>query len=73
MAELFWLCKIFAIVIFFNSNLIIDKQKNDIDELPDDSTDLFQRNMLHRYLDLPSENFKNGAYKVINKLCFAEF
>ena len=29
--------------------------------------------MLDRYLDRPSKSFKNGAYKVIDQLCFAEF
>ena len=41
--------------------------------LPDDSTDLFQCNMLDCHLDQPSKSFKDGAYKVIDQLCFAEF
>ena len=40
--------------------------------LPDDSTDLFQRNMLDCYLDQPSKSFKNGAYKDFDQLCLAE-
>ena len=73
-----WLCKIFPRVIFLNSNLPekrfrIFKKKAKIDELPDDSTDIFQRNILDRYLDRPNENFKNGEYKIIDQLCFAEF
>ena len=70
--------KIFSKVIFLNSNLPekqykIFKQKNEIDELSDVSTDLFQRNMLDRYLVRPSESFKNDAYKVIDKPFFTEF
>ena len=61
-----------------NSNLPekrfrIFKKTAEIDELPGDSTDIFQRNMLDRYLDRPTENFKNGEYKIIDQLCFAEF
>ena len=72
-----WLRKIFPKVIFLNRNLPdkrykIFKKRNEIDLLPDDSTDLFQRNMLDRYIDRPSKSFQNGAYKV-NQLCFAEF
>ena len=52
---------------------MIFKNENEIDVLPDDSTDLFQCNMLDRYLDRPSKSFKNGASKVIDQLCFAEF
>ena len=72
-----WLRKIFPKVIFLNRNLPdkqqIFKKRNKLDLLPDDSTDLFQRNMLDRYLGRPSKSFQNGAYKVINKLSFAEF
>ena len=57
-----WLRKIFPKVIFLNSNLPdkryrLFKKKNEIDVLPDDNTDLFQRNMLVRYLDRPSKSF----------------
>ena len=51
----------------------IFKKKDEIDELPNDSTDLFQRNMLDRYIDRPNEHFKNGQYRQIDQLCFAEF
>ena len=33
--------------------------KAETDELPDDSTDIFQRNMLDRCIDRPNEHFKN--------------
>ena len=73
-----WLRKIFPRFIFLNSNLPekclrIFKKRVEIDKLPGDSTDIFQPNMLDRYLDRPNENFKNGEYKVIDQLCFAEF
>ena len=41
--------------------------------LPDHSTNLFQHNMLDRYLDRPNRDFKNGKYNIIDQLCFAEF
>ena len=70
-----WWRKVFPRVIFLNSNLpekrfSIFKKKAEIDELPGDSTDIFQRNMLDRYLDRQNENFKNGEYKVIDQLGF---
>ena len=65
-------------VIFLNSNIPekryrVFKKKCQIDELPEDSTDIFQRNMLDRYLDLPDESFRNGMYRVISNVCFSEF
>ena len=77
MTEL-WLRKIFPCVIFFNSNLPerryrIFKKEDEIGELPDDSTDIFQRNMLDRYLDRPNKFFKGGLYEIVDRLCFAEF
>ena len=42
----------------------IFKKKADIYELPDDSTNLFQCNMLDRYLDRQSQDFKNGKFNV---------
>ena len=73
-----WLRKIFPAVIFLNSNIPeklykIFKKKDEIDELPDDSTDIYQRNILDRYIDHPNEHFKNGGYKQIDQLCFADF
>lgn len=67
----------FPRVIFLNSNLPkkhkIFKKKADIDELPDDSTDLFQRNMLDRYLDQPARDFENEKCNILDHLRFAEF
>ena len=67
----------FPKVVFLNSNFPekrhkIFKKKNETGELTDVSTDLFQRNMLDRYLVRPSESFKNGAYKVIDKPSLTE-
>lgn len=42
----------------------IFKKKDEIDESPDDSTDVFHRNMLERYsyIDCPNKHFKNDRY-----------
>ena len=73
-----WLGKIFPTVIFLNSNMPeknykMFKKKDEIGELPDDSTDMFQRNMLDRYIARRNEHFINGRYRQIDQLCFAEF
>ena len=73
-----WLQKIFPKVIFLNSNMLekwyrIFKKKCQVDELPEDSTEIFQHNMLDRHADRPDESFKNGIYKEIGNMCFSEF
>ena len=59
------LCKIFPAIIFLSSNMPekrykIFKKKDENNELHDDSTDIFLRNMLDIYIDHPNEHFKNG-------------
>ena len=70
--------KTFPKEAFLNSNIPekryrIFLRKEDLDELPYDSTDDFQRNMLDRYLDRPGREFHNGKFAVIDSQCFAEF
>ena len=65
-------------VIFLNTNISekqyrIFRRKEDLDELPDNNTNVFQRNMLDRYLDRPDREFQNGKSAVIDSQCFAEF
>ena len=73
-----WLRKTFPKVLLINNNIPgkryrIFQNKEEIDELPEDSTDIFQRNMLYRYIDWPDKNFKAGRYSAIDAMCFAEF
>ena len=73
-----WLRKTLPKVIFLNSNIPekhyrIFRGKEDLDELPDNSTDVLQRNMLDCYLDRPNREFQNGKFAVIDSQCFAEF
>ena len=42
-------------------------------ELSVDSTDVFKRNMLDRYIDRPNVTFANGRYTALDKFCYAEF
>ena len=51
----------------------IFEKKYQIDELPEDSTEVFQRNMLNRYFNHPDESFKNGMYREISNMFFSEF
>ena len=64
--------QIFPRVIFLNSNLPgkrceLLKKKVKIDELPNDSTDIFQYNMLDCYLDQPDKIFKLRQYQLIDQ------
>ena len=65
-----WLRKTCPGVIFANSNLPENRYKmfrsqEEIAKLPDDSTDIFKRNMLDRYMDRPNEIFLKGKYAVL--------
>ena len=65
-----WLRKIFPGVIYANSNLPEKRMRmviseKEIAELPDDSTDIYKRNMIDRYIDRP-------ALEIIEQLCYAE-
>ena len=73
-----WLQKTFSKVMFLNSCLPeclygIFRKKEELDKLPDDSADIFQRNMLDRYTYGPDSHFQNGKYAILENLCFAEF
>ena len=74
----FWLRKTFPKVIFLNSNVpekrySMFRSKGDLEGLPGDSTDVFQRNMLDRYLDKLDATFKSGKFAYLDSICFAEF
>ena len=72
-----WLRKVFPSVIYANTN-IPEKRKSlhsqqEIRELPNESKDIFKKNMLDRYIDRPDEKFQNGKLASVNSLCYAEF
>ena len=65
-----WLRKTFPKVLFLNSNIPerryrIFQKKEEIDQLPEDST-----NMLDRYIDRPDKIFMAGRYSAIDAMCF---
>ena len=51
----------------------ICRSKEEIDELPEDSVDVFKRNMVDRYLDRPNLTFSNRKFGILDSFCFAEF
>ena len=73
-----WLRKTFPKVIFLDSKVSEEcyrmfHRKEDLEGVPGDSTDIFQRNMLDRYLDKPDATFKSGKFAYLDSICYAEF
>ena len=73
-----WHRKTYPAVVFANSNLTenrfrIFRSREEIDELPEDSVDVFKRSMIDRYLDKLNLTFSNGNYSVLNNFCYPEF
>ena len=63
--------KIFYCVVFANSNLPENRcrmcrSKRETDELPEDSCDVFKRNIIDHYIDLPNTAFLGGKYKMLD-------
>ena len=70
--------KTFPSVIFANSNIPekrywICREEKDISQLPENSRDIFKKNMIDRYIDQPNLSFCCGKYSVLDSFCFAEF
>ena len=73
-----WLRKTRPVVMFANSNIPekryrICRNEDEIAGMPSDSTDIFKRNMLDRYMDRPNAEFKNGRYGTVDTICYADF
>ena len=75
-----WLRKTFPHVVFANNNLPEDKYRHkvycseeELQEMCKDSTRIFKRNMLDRYMDRPVLIFSGGKYSILNRFCYAEF
>ena len=43
--------------------------KKEIEELPNDSKDIYKRSDLDRYLDRPNQSYQSGKYAVLDSLC----
>ena len=41
--------------------------------MPEDSKEIFKRNMIDCYIDCPNADYENGKYAVLDSMCFAEF
>jgi len=73
-----WLRKCFPAVSFINTNTPdqryrIFKSENEIQELSEDSSEVFKRNMLDRYVDRPNREFQHGKYAILDNMCYASF
>ena len=73
-----WLRKTFPVVTFANTNLPDKRYKmcksaKELEELPDDSVEVFKKNNLDRYMERPNASFKKGKYAVLDEFCYAEF
>lgn len=70
----FWLWKTFSKVVFLNINLPECRCRcskiEELDEIADDSTDIFQRNKWDRYTNRQNSQFQNGKYTILENLCF---
>ena len=72
------LSTIFPTVYFVNTNLPEERvqvllPEKELSRLPDDSTNVFKRSNIDRYMERPSATFCNGKYRVLNDFCHAEF
>ena len=50
-----------------------ENTQEQLNSLPEDSTDIFQRNSIDRYLPRPLVSFCDGKYNILDSFCFAEF
>ena len=72
-----WLRKTFPGTVFINtalpdSRIRTMKSKEKLAELDDDSTDVFNSNIIERYCDRPDRNFMNGVYSQLDGMCLAK-
>ena len=73
-----WLRKMFPGTIIINTALPGQsvrtmKSKEQMAELDDDSTEIFNSIITERYSDRPDRNFMNGIYSGVENLCLSEF
>lgn len=73
-----WLRKCFPRTIFVNTNIPTErirlcKPKALLNELDSESTDIYAKNMIDRYMDRPDSNFCSGRYASVDDMCLAMF
>ena len=64
--------------MFVNTNLPEErfhmfKSEEELSQLPEDSKDVFKRNILDRYIDRPDTQFQRGKFRTVDSICYAEF
>ena len=69
---------IFPAVYFVNTNLPEERvqvllSKKELSELPDDSSNIFKKSNIDRYVERPNVIFCNGKYSVLDYFCCTEF
>jgi len=47
--------------------------EQELADLPEDSKEVYKKNMLDRYVDRPNRTFANGKFRNIDCLCYAQF
>ena len=73
-----WLRKTFPGTIFINTDLPekrirMRKSQQQLSELEDDSTEIYNSNIIERYSDRPNRSYMNGAFGQVDDLCLADF
>ena len=68
--------RVFPGVQFANTNLPEERSnvlltEEQISFLPEDSTDIFRRNSIDRYIARPSVSFCDGLFSILDSFCFA--
>ena len=70
--------RIFPAVSFVNTNLPEERVKvllseKELSKLPDDSSNIFKKSNIDRYIERPNATFCHGKYSALNYFCYAEF
>jgi len=47
--------------------------EQELADLPEDSKEVYKKNMLDRYVDRPNRTFSNGKFQNIDDLCYVQF
>ena len=47
--------------------------EKELSELPDDSSNIFKKSNIDRYIERPNATFCHGKYSALNDFCYAKF
>ena len=70
--------RIFPAVYFVNTNPLEERvqvliSEKELNELPENSPNIFKKSNTDRYMEIPNATFCNGKYIILDDLCYAEF